>query len=63
MTELYFKAIAFLCLTALGIAVLFAFSEPTAKVVFGSILGIMAALLGVPIIVTWIRSKRRRCNH
>lgn len=58
MSELQFKAIAFPCLTALGIAVLFAFSEPTAKWAFGSVLGLMAALLGVPALVTWIKARR-----
>jgi hypothetical protein len=59
MTELGFKAIAFICLTALGIAVLFAFTEPTAKWAFGSILGIMAALLGVPALISFIRRSKQ----
>jgi hypothetical protein len=52
------KGIAILCLTALGIAVMFAFSEPTAKWAFGSVLGIMAALLGIPALIHCIRKSK-----
>jgi hypothetical protein len=52
------KIVAILCLTALGITAAFAFPETASKVTFGSIIAVIAAVVGVPGLVAWLRSRR-----
>jgi len=54
--------IAMICLTLLGIASSFAFSEGVAKILVGGAIGIIAAICGVSYHVTMRDMKSKREN-
>lgn len=52
------KIVALLCLTILGMTAAFAFPETEARITFGSIIGVIAAIVGVPMLVARIRRRK-----
>ncbi|MBA7620218.1 hypothetical protein ES703_27563 [subsurface metagenome] len=54
MSELV-KIVALLCLTILAVTAAFAFPEPTSKVIFVSILSVIGAIIGVPVLVARLK--------
>lgn len=54
------KIVALPCLSILAAVAVFGFPDAAAKWAFGSVLVIISALLGVPAVVSWARTRRGR---
>ena len=52
------KGVALLCLTILAVTAACAFPEPTSKVIFVSILSVIGAIIGVPVLVAKLRRRK-----
>ena len=52
------KVVALLCLAIMAVVAAFAFPETEARIIFGSIIGVIAAIVGVPMLVAKLRRRK-----
>lgn len=52
------KIVAIACLAIMAVVAAFAFPETEARITFGSIIGVIGAIVGVPMLVARIRRRK-----